>query len=108
MRSGFLKLNLCNRELRSTWTGADSLRKARLAAAGADGEKLHRLMCAIDPKWHDEWFKLLTDDQLMALIGEHEKRYGVSLSQLSDADLKRIIAGHISEDELRRLCTGEE
>jgi hypothetical protein len=82
------------------------LRKARLAAIGADGERLLRVMGELDPQAQGEWLKLLTDEQLIAVTRTHASRVGIDLSRLLTEDLNRIVAGDL--DPLRQFYSDEE
>lgn len=60
-------------------------------------------MREIEPRAQDEWLKLLTDEQLVAL---EQSCGGPDLSGLSLEELNRILAGDL--EPLRKLHTEEE
>jgi hypothetical protein len=51
-------------------------------------------MGAIEPREQDEWIKLLTDDQLNAIVSADPS--GIDVRELSDEELQRIVEGDMS------------
>ena len=68
------------------------LRRARIRAAGFDGEALLRMMDEVEPQAHSEWLKMLTDDQLIAIVSTPDPS-GIDVRKLTDEELEAIING---------------